>query len=467
MEHARPPGELAVEGGPAARANAWRKCRKQFEVFIIASGVSKRQRTQPKREEPVDEILPSTSGSGQRDEPLYDIGPHSSLIPQTDVYCQNFEFSGFIPLVNETYEKMRAVDPRLHDRLPLSMYTHAMATHLNLEILEVARKAGQNVLNLRTDAREILPDYQVVPQAIADYISHVAEVITQDGKEVRLNRPSQAIPQGPIMQNHIEISPSGTFGALNAENHNLYECYISPYVTSARITASQQRNQEYGPLPEELIPGNLVPNRNLLGFEDIDINTHGAAARLDGIVFPNDNTLEGRYRYSPLLHTRVYTILAEMKDRFKMLELRREQNPQGLNLQDRIKRRVTAVNLAFVESIGPVNDADIPLFLKTADVHSFGAQGSAVSNQANIETLHRRRVTQARGLCCLTEAGNAPGGWVATCNSNFNMAGIFGPVLHADYPQLRESHFSSRGPAGNRTNALTNFIDRNYYKVNR
>ncbi|CAF4745916.1 unnamed protein product [Pieris macdunnoughi] len=41
MEHARPPGELAVEGGPAERADAWRKWRKQFEVFLIASGVSK------------------------------------------------------------------------------------------------------------------------------------------------------------------------------------------------------------------------------------------------------------------------------------------------------------------------------------------------------------------------------------------------------------------------------------------
>ncbi|CAF4914950.1 unnamed protein product [Pieris macdunnoughi] len=41
MEHARPPGELMVEGGPAARADARRKWRKQFEAFLIASGVSK------------------------------------------------------------------------------------------------------------------------------------------------------------------------------------------------------------------------------------------------------------------------------------------------------------------------------------------------------------------------------------------------------------------------------------------
>lgn len=41
MEHARPPAELSVEGGPAVRSEAWRKWKKLFEVFLKASGVSK------------------------------------------------------------------------------------------------------------------------------------------------------------------------------------------------------------------------------------------------------------------------------------------------------------------------------------------------------------------------------------------------------------------------------------------
>ncbi|CAF4948414.1 unnamed protein product [Pieris macdunnoughi] len=106
-------------------------------------------------------VVPSTTSTPMRDEPLYDMGPHSSLLATQDVYCQNFEYSGFIPIVNQTYEKLRGVDPRLHERLPLSMFTHAMASHLNLEILESARQSGQNVLNRRSDAREVLPDYQM------------------------------------------------------------------------------------------------------------------------------------------------------------------------------------------------------------------------------------------------------------------------------------------------------------------
>ncbi|XP_061716623.1 uncharacterized protein K02A2.6-like [Cydia pomonella] len=41
MEHARPPTELALEGGPANRADSWRKWLKQFKVFLKASGVYK------------------------------------------------------------------------------------------------------------------------------------------------------------------------------------------------------------------------------------------------------------------------------------------------------------------------------------------------------------------------------------------------------------------------------------------
>ncbi|XP_045534999.1 uncharacterized protein LOC123721191 [Papilio machaon] len=41
MEHARPPAELILQGGPAARADAWRKWYKQFQVFLKASGVHK------------------------------------------------------------------------------------------------------------------------------------------------------------------------------------------------------------------------------------------------------------------------------------------------------------------------------------------------------------------------------------------------------------------------------------------
>lgn len=45
---------------------------------------------------------PDDTAEPARDEPLYDIGLDSSLIPTQDVCCQNFEYSEFILIVNET-----------------------------------------------------------------------------------------------------------------------------------------------------------------------------------------------------------------------------------------------------------------------------------------------------------------------------------------------------------------------------
>lgn len=43
MEHARPPSELSLEGNSVSRADAWKRWRKQFHVFLKASGVHKEE----------------------------------------------------------------------------------------------------------------------------------------------------------------------------------------------------------------------------------------------------------------------------------------------------------------------------------------------------------------------------------------------------------------------------------------
>lgn len=158
----------------------------------------------------------STTETPPRDEPLYDIGPHSTMVSIQDVHVQNFELSGFIPLIEETYEKLRAIDPRFLERMPLSLFTHVCCNHLNLQVAEIARQNGQNVLNARTDLRDALPDYQCLPLPIVDYITHISNVLTPNGVEVKLNLPQIAIPQGPI--NNVA---AGSFGPVNALTHNV------------------------------------------------------------------------------------------------------------------------------------------------------------------------------------------------------------------------------------------------------
>jgi len=90
-----------------------------------------------------------------------------------------------------------------------------------------------------------------------------------------LNLPPIAIPQPPDGD-----IPSGSFGPINAQTHNVYEAYPNPLVTANRVLASQANNPNYQPLPNALIPQNLIPNRNLLGYGPIDAQNNGAQERL-------------------------------------------------------------------------------------------------------------------------------------------------------------------------------------------
>lgn len=59
--------------------------------------------------------------------------------------------------------------------------------------------------------------------------------VTIGGDEVKFKLPGITIPQaadGDI--------PAGSFGAITPENHNVYECYISPLVTSNRVLYSRR-----------------------------------------------------------------------------------------------------------------------------------------------------------------------------------------------------------------------------------
>lgn len=146
------------------------------------------------------------------------------------------------------------------------------------------------------------------------------------------------------------------------------------------MIGSQQNAANYQPLPDALIPGNLVPNRNLLGFGLIDAQNQGIQQRLQGIVFPNDDSIEGRYKVSHTACSRVYIILSELKDRFKMTELRRLENKEGLNAMEKLIPKIASANLTFVESEGPANPIVLHLYDRNVNVYSNSSQGSATAN---------------------------------------------------------------------------------------
>lgn len=208
------------------------------------------------------------------DEPLYDLGPHSSSIPVQENYSQNFEFSGFIDQVERSYEAMRGIDPRLDRRMSFSMYQHSMCTILNSYLMDLALENGERKMG-SGKCQDLLPEDLCVPENLFHFMANIGNTTTVNGEEIKFNIPDVAIPQpqaGDI--------PAGSFGPVTVENHNVYECYISPLVTMNRVLNS--RRAQVPPLPAVMIPQGGIPTENLLGYGPPDIIQVEARQRIEG-----------------------------------------------------------------------------------------------------------------------------------------------------------------------------------------
>lgn len=56
------------------------------------------------------------------DKPLFQVEGISATHPVTKRYCQNLDFSGLIPLVEQTYDDLRTQDNRLGREMPYCMF---------------------------------------------------------------------------------------------------------------------------------------------------------------------------------------------------------------------------------------------------------------------------------------------------------------------------------------------------------
>lgn len=207
--------------GPTVRSTQWKNRKNEKKV--------------PKKEDAAVAMdFRAKDETSPVDEPLYDLGPHGSSIPVQELYSQNFEVSGFIDQVERTYETLRGIDPRLDKRMPFSMFQHSMTTVLNCHLLDVAYENGERKLG-NTKCQDLLPEDLCMPDNLYHYMTTIGNTTTSGGEEVRFDLPDAAVPQGPV-----DGAQSGSFGELTALNHNVYECYISPLVTSNRVLNSRR-----------------------------------------------------------------------------------------------------------------------------------------------------------------------------------------------------------------------------------
>ncbi|KAL4721583.1 hypothetical protein ACJJTC_018544 [Scirpophaga incertulas] len=209
----------------------------------------------------------ATKETAPVDEPLYDIGPHSSSIPVQESYSQNFEFSGFID-------------------------QHSMCTILNCYLMDLTLENGERKLGVGK-CQDLLPEDLCIPDNIYHFLANVGNTTTVNGEEIKINIPEIAVPQP-----QTDDIPAGSFGVLTPENHNVYECNVSPLVTMNRVLNSRRQHgePEIPPLPAVMIPAGGVPNENLLGHGPLDLLHQEARQRIEGFDFPEGDSEAARLR---------------------------------------------------------------------------------------------------------------------------------------------------------------------------
>lgn len=170
---------------------------------------------------------------------------------------------------------------------PYCLWQHAYTELLNASILQQAKKEGDPSMAFLNDPIAEATLYNMnVPIPIHKYIEGATKAMSPLGELVHVNRPAANIPCGkiPAAANAAAIE-SGSFGPLNDNTHNAYECYVAPYITRKLIEHTLTcntahclgNNQEkkvfhnrfkvpWNPFPAGTFPAAGIPNKNLLGY---------------------------------------------------------------------------------------------------------------------------------------------------------------------------------------------------------
>lgn len=344
---------------------------------------------QPEKEQPTPPVtVVATEEDTPQDEPLYDTTAYTAGNPLFQFYQQNFDLAGFEPLCSTTYEVLQGLDPKLPRDLPYAGFLHTMGTYVNAAVLDSVydnqeRKFGEYSERVSS----VLPQEFTIPKPIVDYAQGFSKILTPDGSEVRQNVPAISIPLASYEDDAGNIIPSGTFGPVNAETHNVYECYICPYTTAQRVIESTQRElQPWEPLPEALMPSGGVPNQNFIGYAPIDALHTDARDALSRGSFEEGDDIAGRLCVNGNLFLKTTSKLNTLSKKFKMCKL---------NNTDPVKYKTQPANLL----ISRTNDEAQIIAGRSVTNSSSYQFGSNASGAAGIFVYHRERTPAAPGCC--------------------------------------------------------------------
>jgi len=349
-----------------------------------------------------------------KDEPLYSGNGRGSK-PVKKTLGQNMDLAGFSPLVRQVYDRMAVEDPQLSRKLPFAIFQHAMVEFLVAYQLHQA-KYVLKIPSLQSAMDPLAAisaaDYNI-PTPIFDYICGIGPSMTPTGDKVYWNLPDAAIPAKTTNEHNHELRP-GSFGPITAANHNVYECYFSPYITSEYIrrTAAHpasSRRYDWNPLPAGWFPQTGIPNENLLGYREIERLHPDAIRKCNECDFDISDTMTGMLCHSAYAMNLTSGVIGTTNN---IKVTKADFKPRDNSSAFIYKERDGESDLLAVLW-------DEPSTLKSPFQFSASA-----SNRANYCAYKRKRTDGIPGTC-YTTAGNPPNGWLATINSNFNIAPAF------------------------------------------
>lgn len=181
------------------------------------------------------------------------------------------DYSGFLDLIEETYNQLKATDKYIERTISHSMFSYYCIVLLYQRMYTVRADQGHDFDDLKSDIDRALAFDPVIPKPIAHYLNQVG-VFTDN------NRRSWIL-QFHELDDTVYDTVSGGYGRVTAETHFKYASQPSPlvaamriihdYVFSANSAAQLVGFERLWSLHPDLSPINAhttTPNENLLGW---------------------------------------------------------------------------------------------------------------------------------------------------------------------------------------------------------
>lgn len=355
----------------------------------------------------------------------YSCALSGALTPYRDHFELNYTAEGYLNLMESCYVKMHRLDSRIIRSLPRPVFMLCCVQLYHTQMIRIAESTGQQA---NWGDQYIMADAMMqqmnltsvqLPVELFDWLQGIGRYIDRHSMAYVCNVPLATVPKPARTERRVRLV-GGDFGIPNAQSHNAYETSLAPIVYRNMITAALNNEVDgahlrYTPLPAALMPANLAPTANLLGYDPREGPWHRETITFYAPAAMNwaNGPVVSRLCYNGTLMQHFKATMGSLADKMKIVT--------GLPPVD--KGDIACLG-ALVKETG--NDATI-VRLSDGKIESPIPLDPSSISAVMMKSYRRRRTVSSPGTCFLTAGGAVPPGWVLTMNHSYQMQGIFQP----------------------------------------